>query len=85
MRWVDQGKEFPMPAGILSFTSPQMVAFKTFRLLRAEVDFGAGLGEIGLWRDRVLISLPAVIPSEAIFSAGKDVSSDNSAAALDDS
>ena len=62
-----------------------MVAFKTFGLTNAEVDSGDRLAEIGLWRDCALISLPAVIPSEAGFSAGKDVSLDISAAGLDDS
>lgn len=51
--------------------SVQVVAFKTFRLTKAEVDSGDRLAEIGLWRDCALISLPAAIPSEAGFSAGK--------------
>ncbi len=50
-----------------------MVAFKTFRSTKAEVDSGDKLAEIGPWGDCALIFLPAAIPSEAGFSAGKVV------------
>ena len=72
MRGIDQGKEFCVPSGILSFTFSQMVASATLNLAKLEVGFGDGVGA-GFWRDSAVLSLPVVAFVEAVFKAGNAV------------